>query len=181
MSMDHFHEEVAVKHSNVMDRIAYMFSRVILVISGLFAMMNLSAVMGQNGFNAMALIMALISGGIAVAIFLFHDRLLTEYEYTFTNGTLDFAQVFNNKKRKSLGSLKVNNVDAFGKVASGSFHRYVSMQGVQQSRWFLNRGADLYYFYFQKDSNKKLIVFEPTEDMVSDIKHYLPYGAYQEN
>jgi hypothetical protein len=73
------------------------------------------------------------------------------------------------------------NVDAFGKVSSGSFHRYVTMEGVKQNRWFLNREAELYYFYFSKDSNKRLIIFEPVPEMVDYIKAYLPYGAYQEN
>ena len=181
MSMDHFHEEVAVKHNTVMNRIAYMISWVVLVISALFAMMNLSAIMGQNGFNAMALIMALISGGIAVVIFLFHDRLLTEYEYTFTNGALDFAEVYNNKKRKSLGSLNVKTVDAFGKVNSGAFNRYLNMPGIKRMNWFLNRDAELYFFYFSKDSNKKMIILEPSEELVGLIKLYIPHGAYQEH
>ena len=179
--MDHFHEEVAIKHNNVMNRIAYMISWVVLVISALFAMMNLSAIMGQNGFNPVALVMTLISGGIAAGIFLFHDRLLTEYEYTFTNGALDFAEVYNNKKRKSLGSLNVKTVDAFGKVSSGAFNRYLNMPGIKRMNWFLNRDAELYFFYFSKDSNKKMIILEPSEELVGLIKLYIPHGAYQEH
>ena len=87
----------------------------------------------------------------------------------------------NNRKRKALGSLNVAKVDAFGKVASGSFHRHVSAPGVKQLRWFLNRDAELYYFAFSKDGKKSLIVFEPSKAMVDNIRHYLPFGAYQEN
>ena len=47
--------------------------------------------------------------------------------------------------------------------------------------WFLNRDAELYYFYFSKDSAKKMIILEPSEAMVENIKFYLPYGAYQVN
>ena len=83
--------------------------------------------------------------------------------------------------RKALGSLNVAKVDAFGKVASGSFHRHVSAPGVKQLRWFLNRDAELYYFAFSKDGKKSLIVFEPSKAMVDNIRHYLPFGAYQEN
>ena len=83
--------------------------------------------------------------------------------------------------RKALGSLNVAKVDAFGKVASGSFHRHVSAPGVKQLRWFLNRDAELYYFAFSKDGKKSLIVFEPSKAMVDNIRHYLPFGADQEN
>ena len=181
MSMDHFHEEVVVKRNNVVNRVVYMFSWVILVMSGLFAMMNLSGVMGPNGLNLVALVIALVFGGIAAAIFFFHDQLLTEYEYTFTNGALDFAEVYNNKKRKSLGSLNVKTVEAFGKVSSGAFHRYLNMPGVKRFNWFLNREAELYFFFFSKDNNKKMIVLEPSEELVGLIKLYIPHGSYQEH
>ena len=126
------------------------------------------------------MITIVVSAGIAVYIWFFHDKLLTEYEYTFTNGSLDFAEVYNNKKRKSLGSLNVRNVEAFGKVDSESFRRYISMPGIKKMNWFLNREAELYYFYFTKESDRKIIIFEPSEEMVSYIRQYLPNGAYRE-
>ena len=181
MAMDHFLEEVVIKQKNGVNRFLYAFSWIVLIMSALMAMLNMSGIMGMNGFNLFALISTLVFGGIAVAIFLFHDRLLTEYEYTFTNGALDFAEVYNNKKRKSLGSLNVKTVDAFGKVSSGSFHRYLNTPGIKRMNWFLNREAELYYFYFSKDNNKKMIILEPSEQMVDLIKQYIPRGVYQEN
>lgn len=180
--MDRFREEVVVKHNRTVEEILYVLSLVVMVIAGFFALLNLSAFLATITvqFDPMSLVMGLINAGICAFLFLRRNRLRTEYEYTFTNGDLDFAQVFNNNKRKSLGSLKVRNVDAFGPVASKSFQRYVTMQGVKQNRWFLNRGAELYYFYFQKDSNKRIIICEPSAEMVQDIKQYLPRGAWQE-
>ena len=176
--MDHFMEEVVVKHNRTFDDILYVLSWIMLVIFGLFGLLMLQSLLYQ--FSVPALIETVIFIGGAVLLFLFKDRLKTEYEYTFTNGDLDFAMVFNNSKRKSLGSLKVRNVDAFGPVTGNAFNRYVSMPGVRKDNWFLNRGSDLYFFYFQKESNKRLIVLEPSEEMVSYIKQYLPHGAYQE-
>ncbi len=177
--MDHFLEEVAVKRNNTMNRILYALSWVVIVVSGLLAFIELNGLL--RSFSVPDLILALVFGGIAVYLYMTHDRILTEYEYTFTNGTLDFAEVYNNKKRKNLGSLNVKTVEAFGKVSSGSFHRYVSMPGLKKMNWFLNREAELYYFFFSKDNNKKMIVFEPSAQMVSYIEQYLPKGAYQNN
>lgn len=179
MSMDHFLEEVAVKKKNSLNRIVYYISWVVMIMSALFAFLELQVLI--RAFDVYSLIITLISAGIAVYIFLFHDRLLTEYEYTFTNGSLDFAEVYNNKKRKSLGSLNVKTVDAFGKVSSGSFQRYLNMPDVKRMNWFLNREAELYYFFFSKDSAKKMIILEPSEEMVKLIRQYIPYGVYQEN
>ena len=176
--MDHFLEEVVVKHKNTLNRILYYFSWVVMILAALFASLNLSTL--SMNFNWVTVAVVLVSAGFAVYVWFFHDKLLTEYEYTFTNGALDFAEVYNNKKRKSLGSLNVRNVEAFGKVASSSFQRYLNMPGVKRMNWFLNREAELYYFYFTKESDKKMIILEPSEEMVDYIKQYLPRGAFRE-
>ena len=176
--MDHFLEEVVVKRKNGLNRILYYLSWIIMIFAALVASMTLSTL--SAGLNWFSVGVILLSAGIAVYTWFFHDKLLTEYEYTFTNGALDFAEVYNNKKRKSLGSLNVRNVEAFGKVSSQTFQRYLNMPGMKRMNWFLNREAELYYFYFTKDADKKMIILEPSEEMVGYIRQYLPNGAYRE-
>ena len=176
--MDHFLEEVVIKRKNVLNRILYYLSWVIMVIAAFVASMTLAAL--NRGFDWYSVGLIVVSAGIAVYTWFFHDKLLTEYEYTFTNGALDFAEVYNNKKRKSLGSLNVRNVEAFGKVSSSSFQRYLSMPGIKRMNWFLNREAELYYFFFTKESELKMIILEPSDEMVSYIRQYLPNGAWRE-
>lgn len=175
--MDHFKEEIVVKKNRGMSEAVYMLSAVVMVLLALFAVMQLQVLF--VAFDLYTVIAVLISGGGAVLLFLRRDRLRTDYEYTFTNGEMDFAQVFNNNKRKSLGTMRVKNVEAFGPVSAPSFQRYITMQGVKRDNWFLNRGADLYYFYFAKEGSKRVIVIEPSEEMVGLIKQYLTRGAYQ--
>lgn len=180
---DHFLEEVVIKQKNVFNRILYYFSWVVIVFSGLYAVIMFSSIsrsLTTGGFNIQALLLFLICGGICGYTFFIHDRFLTEYEYTFTNGALDFAEVYNNKKRKTLGSLNVRNVECFGKVNSEKFKRYMNMPDIKRMNWFLNREADLYFFFFSKDNSKKMIILEPSEEMVGYIKQYLPRGVWQE-
>ena len=94
---------------------------------------------------------------------------------------MDFARVFNNKKRKSLGTMNIKNIEACGKVSSGSFHRYLSMPGVRRLNWFLNRDAERFYFYFVKDNVKSLMIIEPSDEMVQLIIRYAGQGKYQQN
>ena len=180
---DHFLEEVVIKHKNGLNRALYMISWVMIVATGILALLSFSAVTSgitTGRFSWMDLVMLVVCGGICAYTFFFHDKILTEYEYTFTNGALDFAEVYNNKKRKSLGSLNVRNVEAFGKVNSNSFQRYISMPGIKRMNWFLNREAELYYFYYAKDQSKNIIILEPSEEMTDMIRKYLPRGAWQE-
>ena len=177
--MDRFLEEVVKKHNRGVDEVMYYFRWALMLGGAVLGF--LSRQMMLYSFNIGTIVTTVVFVGIAVYLWMTHDKLRTEYEYTFTNGSLDFAMVFNNKKRKSLGSLNVAKVDAFGKVSSGSFRRHTSGNDVKHLRWFLKREAELYYMAFSKEGKKSVIVFEPSEEMVSYIKHYLPYGAHQEN
>jgi len=179
---DHFMEEVVTKHRDGINRILYMISWIVIVLSGFAAVFMFSFVsrgLATGAFDWISLIMMLLSGGICAYTYFFHDRLMTEYEYTFTNGALDFAEVYNNKKRKSLGSLNVRNVECFAKVNSDVFNRYVNMPGIKRMNWFLNREAELYFFYFTKDQDKKMIILEPSEELVDYIRKYVPRDAYR--
>ena len=177
--MDRFLEEVVVKHKRGLDEVLYYLSWALMLFCAVIGVAMVYSL--PYAFNVGTVIATLIPLGIAVYLWMVHDRFRTEYEYTFTNGALDFAMVFNNKKRKSLGSLNVAKVDAFGKVSSGSFRRHSQGKEVKHLRWFLNREAELYYLAFSKEGKKSIIIFEPSEEMVGYIKHYLPYGAHQEN
>lgn len=176
--MDHFMEEVVVKRNRAMQNIAHAFATITMVVAALIGIVMVNLLLYE--FSIPALIETLVMIGIAVLLFLRRDRLKTEYEYTFTNGDLDFAQVFNNQKRKTLGTMRVKNVEAFGPVDSNNFRKIINMPGLKKRNWFLNRDAKLYYFYYQKETNKNIIILEPSEELVGMIRKYLPQGAYQE-
>ncbi len=176
--MDHFMEEVVVRKKRFLFEFLYAVSNVAMVLFAILGMMLITPVLSSFTLIGAAIVVILLAG--AVLLFLRKDRLRSEYEYTFTNGELDFAKVFNNQKRKSLGTMKVNNVEAFGSVTNGEFHKMVNMPGLKRRNWFLNRQAKLYYFYYQKESNKNMIVFEPSDELVGMIRKYLPRGAYRD-
>lgn len=177
--MDHFMEEVVVKRNKFFSEIAYVLANIMMVLFALLGVMMLNALF-MGGFSVIALIETVVMVGLAVLIFLRRDRLRTEFEYTFTNGDLDFAQVYNNQKRKTLGTMRVKNVEAFGPVDSEHFRKLINMQGLTRRNWFLNREAKLYYFYYQKENAKNIIVFEPSDELVDMVRKYLPRGVYQE-
>lgn len=190
MLQDNFLEEVATKRNRGMQTILLAVSTVLMIIMAIYGMMGLNTViyMFSGAFgdvplatSIFAAVEVILSLGVAVLLYLFRDRIRTEYEYTFTNGQMDFAQVFNNKKRKNLGTMNIRNVEAMGLVASGSFNRYINMKDVKRSNWFVNRDAQLFYFYFSKDNQKRMIIIEVSDDMLALIKRYAAQGTYQVN
>jgi len=176
--MDHFLEEVVIKRNRTMQDLLYYLGNVVMVLFALIGFWMLATLF--SSFTVAALVFTLFFCGVAVLLYLYKDRLRTEYEYTFTNGDLDFAQVFNNQKRKNLGTMRVKNVESFGPVNSENFRKLINMPGIKRRNWFLNRDAELYYFYYQKDGGRTMIVMEPSRDMVGMIRKYLPHGVYHD-
>ncbi len=185
--MDQFMEEVASRHNKSMENLILALAWVAMILSGILAvfMFNLlTMTISAQGFSTALLfdiVLTLLMIASAVLLFLYKDRIRTEFEYTFTNGVLDFAKVFNNRKRKALGTMNLKNVEAVGMVNSGSFQRYLSMPGIKRLNWFVNRDADLFYLFFQKDGAKSLLVMEPSEGLRGMIVQAAGQGKFQKN
>ncbi len=175
--MDNFKEDIVSSRNRFLPNLLYVLSWVFVVVFGLYAYLLLQTMF--MAFSVSGLVLMLISGALAVLLFIGKDRLKLEYEYTFTNGSLDFAQVFRSAKRKELGSMNVKNVAACGHVAHESFQRFLSMKDVEKKNWFINRDGNLFYFYYVKENKKHMIIIEPSEEMVSMICNYVQPGVYQ--
>ena len=175
--MDNFREDIVVSRNQLMPSILYAICWIFIVLFGLYAVIVFNVLFYQ--FNVVSLVIMLLCAGIAVLLFVVKDNIKIEYEYTFTNGSLDFAKVMHGAKRKELGSMNVANVSACGHVAHDSFRKFLAMKDVEKKNWFLNRDGNLFYFYYVKENKKHMIIIEPSEDMVGMIKPYLPAGVYQ--
>ncbi len=175
--MDNFKEDIVSSRSTLLPNILYVISWIFVVIFGLYALLMLQVLF--VAFSASGLIITVLSAAAAVLLFLLKDNLKVEYEYTFTNGSLDFAKVMRGARRKELGSMNVANVAACGHVAHDSFRRYLSMKDVEKKNWFLNRDGNLFYFYYVKENKKHMIIIEPSEEMVGMIVRYVQPGVFQ--
>ena len=175
--MDHFKEEVVLPRHNLLGNILYLLCWVCIVLFGLYGMLMFQMLM--FAFSVGTVLLTVLSIGAAVLLFFFKDNFKVEFEYSFTNGTLDFAKVMRSVKRKELGSMNVANVSACGHVAHESFQKFLAMKDVSKRNWFLNRDGNLFYFYYVKENKKNMIIIEPSEEMVEMIRHYLPVGVYR--
>lgn len=175
--MDFFKEDVVVSRNRVLNSVLYAVVWAFVVVFGLYALLTLQVIMFS--FSVFNVLVLLLSAACAVLLYFFKDNFKTEYEYAFTNGSLDFARVLRGARRKELGSMNVANVTACGHVAHESFQRFLAMKDVKKRNWFLNRDGNLVYFYYVKENQKHMIIIEPSEEMVDMIRHYLPVGVYQ--
>jgi hypothetical protein len=177
MMLDNFKEDVVCRRNQLLPSIMYMICWVFVVMLALYASLMLQVMFMQ--FSIMSILLFAASAALAVLLFFKKDDFKVEYEYIFTNGTLDFAKVLRGARRKELGSMNVANVSACGHVAHQSFHKFLAQKDVDKKNWFLNRDGNLFYFYYVKENKKHMIIIEPSEEMVSMIRKYVAVGAYQ--
>lgn len=184
--MDDFLEQVARRKRQGLYTLLYVLLWVIVIISGINAMIWLTQFLGadENGIrlNFIALIIGLVSAAIAVFAWRRTDYCRVEYDYSFTNGILDISKVLNNRRRRYLTALDVKDVVRCGPAKGPAFQKTLQESGIKKHNWFLNRDANLYYFYFVKNNVKHLAVVELHQEMVDVIrsKSYLQKGVWMD-
>ena len=184
--MDDFLEQVARRKRQGFYTLLYVCLWVVTIFSGLNAMIWLTQFMGadESGIrlNFVALILGLISAGIAFLAWRRTDHCRVEYDYTFTNGILDVSKVLNNHRRRYLTALEMKDVVRCGPAKGPAFQKTLQEPGIKKHNWFLNRDANLYYFYFVKNNVKHLAVLELHQEMVDVIrsKSYLQKGVWMD-
>jgi len=182
--MDDFLEQVARRKRQGLYTLLYVFLRIIVVISGLNAMIWLPQFLGatEEGmtFRFIPLIIGLVSGGIAFLAWRRTDYCRIEYDYSFTNGILDVSKILNNRRRRYLTALDMKDVVRCGPAKGPAFQKTLQEPGLKKHNWFLNRDANLYYFYFVKNNVKHMAVMELHQEMVDVIrsKSYLQKGVW---
>ena len=184
--MDDFLEQIAVKRNNVLNNVIYILSWVARLAFAVIGVVSLSGVIGVNyetggmAFSLQALITAVVAGGIAFLIWRSADNLRIEYDYTFTNGNLDVSRVMNNKRRRYLTALEMKDVIRCGPAEGPAFKKTLAEPGVKVHNWFVNRGAKLTFFYFQRSGVKHVIVLELDDEMLALVRSrkYLPQTAW---
>ena len=186
--MDDFLETYAVRRKQGVYTLLYYACWLLIAVFAVTAAFALSGVIGTDPstggmqFSWQNLLTALIFGGVAFLLWRGSDNFRVEYDYTFTNGNLDVSRVLNNKRRKYLTALDMKDVIRCGPAAGPAFAKTLNEPGIKRHNWFVNREANLYYFYFQRKGVKHVIVLELTQEMVDMIrsKNYLPREAWSD-
>ena len=104
-------------------------------------------------------------------------KLSIEYEYIFTNGTLDVDKIIAKNSRKRMLSFDVSEIDALGKynqsiIENNNFDKKIIACNIED--------RDAYYIVKKSASKgKRLLVFAPDERIKGAIKSFLP--RYMQN
>lgn len=104
---------------------------------------------------------------------------LVDYDYTFISGELRIAKVLNGLKRKPVAKIDCRDISVLGKRDSDKFLRHKSTPGVKTIIATPNEYADgnednLYFIVCRYKGEQCIIVFEPSANMLINIKKFTP-------
>ena len=186
--MDDFLEQTAKRQKQGIFTLLYYLTWLFMLVFALIAVFALANVVGVNpdtggmAFHLPMLLIGVVFGALAFLCFRGKDECRVEYDYSFTNGSLDISKVMNERRRRYLCAMETKEVISCGPAAGPAFQRALKEPGIKLHNWFVNREARLTFFYFQKKGVKHVIVLELNEEMISVIrsKKYLQMGVWHD-
>ena len=101
-----------------------------------------------------------------------------EYEYIVTNGDLDIDMIISKRKRKRLFSASCKEFDIVSPVKSSHFNQ--SVQNIK-NRIDASSSADspdAYFITLNYNGERTLVIFEPTEKMLTNFRIYIPRKVF---
>lgn len=162
--------EYMVKHEGTP---ADMIKRLAIIIGGLF--LNLSAIIFLTTFFPIILAVS------AWILFILWRKLSKEYEYIYTDGTLDVDCVYHRSTRKAMISLDCKE---FALVAPASDPTAEKLMERRYDKTLdAGRGGireNTYAAICNREGNTLLLLFEPTERMLEAMKRYNPRNVKYE-
>jgi hypothetical protein len=168
--MDTFMEKIVTKKKTYID---YLITASILIGALLLITVAFSVqILVQMG---MSLILAVGVGYLGYVLITSRN---IEYEYIVTNGELDIDMIISKRKRKRLFSASCKEFDIVSPVKSSHFN-----QSVQNIRNRIDASSyadspDAYFITLNYNGERTLVIFEPTEKMLSNFRIYIPRKVF---
>ena len=97
-----------------------------------------------------------------------------EYEYTYLAGEIDFDKILSKTTRTRLITAKCDTFERFGEYTPEVRESIKNETFNKLFDFTSNTDATRYYAILNhREFKKTIIIFEPTEEMVSDMKRYM--------
>ena len=114
--------------------------------------------------------------GIGYVIGSFKHRAIVDFDYSFTSGTVRFAKVYNESRRKTIISFENNNIEKIGRYNSDFFKKYSLVDSIKNipltNNSISTNNKGFYYIVVNKNGEKYLFTLECTYNFINAIISY---------
>lgn len=127
----------------------------------------------------------LIMGTLCIGILVYFGyklfmRLDVEYEYIYLNGEIDVDKIICKSDRSRLLTVKAASFEQFGEYNESTKQKVDSYPADKRFDVRSNTTDKLYYAVFNhKEHKKTVLIFEPDERILEDMKNYIQRSVWQ--
>ena len=130
--------------------------------------------------NPLILLLALVLG---IVDYIFIPKLSVEFEYLYVNGELDIDRIYSQSRRKRAASYELSNMEILAPYQSHQLDSYKKNQSIKRynySSGIEGQGHKPYAFVISKDNRMQMVIFEPDEVMLKDIRNRAPRKVFMD-
>ena len=171
--MDIFVEQMVTKNKNMKDYI-----RIVLCLIASFAL--IFAVIMSPGIPGIGAIVFTICVGLIYLMYRLICNTNLEYEYCFTNGNLDVDVIINARSRKNMIDLNTRKIEIMATRKNRAFN--LNMQDRSLKKIYactdLNAEDLCFMIYIDDNGSRKMLLFNPNEEIKEGIRRYNPQKVF---
>ena len=115
--------------------------------------------------------------------YIFIPKLSVEFEYLYVNGELDIDRIYSQSRRKRAASYELSNMEILAPYQSHQLDSYKNNQSIKRynySSGIEGQGHKPYAFVISKDNTMQMVIFEPDEVMLKDIRNRAPRKVFMD-
>lgn len=130
--------------------------------------------------NPLILLGALIFG---IVDYIFIPKLSVEFEYLYVNGELDIDRIYSQSRRKRAASYDMAGMEIMAPYHSHQLDSYKNNQNIKKADYSSGvegQGHKLYAFVISKDNTMQMVIFEPNETLIKDIRNRAPRKVFMD-
>ena len=110
-----------------------------------------------------------------VADYFIIPSLDLEFEYLYVNGEIDIDKIMSKQKRKRVFSGDVSSLELLAPSQSHELDHYRSRSDIKKNDFSSGKkDARTYTMILKKEKGMELVVFEPSDVMLNDMKRVAP-------
>ena len=130
--------------------------------------------------NPLILLLALVLG---IVDYIFYPKLSVEFEYRCIDINRAESPIYSQSRRKRAASYELSNMEILAPYQSHQLDSYKNNQSIKRynySSGIEGQGHKPYAFVISKDNAMQMVIFEPDEVMLKDIRNRAPRKVFMD-
>ena len=155
------------------------YVRAALIIAAAMIVIAIAVFAAWSGMlvkYGLTMLSPIIAVGAVVGAWYVMGTMRIEYEYNYFNGELDLDVITAKRRRRRVATVKVRDFEQFGRYSDLGKTKQ-QLKNDYDSRWFMcsaPENPDCYYAVLRYDHKLTLLVFEPSDEMLAEMRTVAP-------